>query len=152
MNLQIICHRLYKDRNTKHECLKFLLFFYVSFGWNPHQFIIFLSVILYRKSTYFYGSYAGTCIPLHLQERFPIGWEYSGVSYIICTNLKWTFQLTFGYLLFEPFSFSCHIYGGEFVTFISYCVFISCVIYFDLAYTKTDAPRSIRLWICREVS
>lgn len=45
-------------------------------------FFLFHSVILYRKSTHFYGSYAGTCIPLHLQERFPIGWEYSATIFM----------------------------------------------------------------------
>ena len=62
------------------------------------NFIIFsLLVILYRKSTYFYGSYAGTCIPLHLQERFPIGWEYSAAIFI-CVNLSLLLVIAFLYL------------------------------------------------------
>lgn len=55
------------------------ILFVRQFWVNIFQFLSsYFLVILYRKSTYFYGSYAGTCIPLHLQERFPIGWEYSG--------------------------------------------------------------------------
>lgn len=43
------------------------------------------------------------------------------------------------------FHFSCHIYGGKFVAFISYCIFIFCIVYFDLAHTKANATWSIRL-------
>lgn len=58
---------------------------------------LFLSVILYRKSTYFYGSYAGTCIPLHLQERFPIGWEYSAAIFM-GVNLSLLLVIAYLYL------------------------------------------------------
>lgn len=43
---------------------------------------IFYLAILWRKSTHFYGIYSGTCFPLHLQEPFPIGWEYSAAIFM----------------------------------------------------------------------
>ncbi|CAD7093377.1 unnamed protein product [Hermetia illucens] len=39
-------------------------------------------VILWRSSTRFYGAYSGTCFPLHIQERYPVGWEYSAFLFL----------------------------------------------------------------------
>lgn len=33
--------------------------------------------IYYRTSSKFYGVYSGTCFPLHLDELYPVGWQYS---------------------------------------------------------------------------
>lgn len=33
--------------------------------------------IYYRSSSKFYGMYSGTCFPLHLDELYPVGWQYS---------------------------------------------------------------------------
>lgn len=33
--------------------------------------------IYYRSSSKFYGIYSGTCFPLHLDELYPVGWQYS---------------------------------------------------------------------------
>lgn len=45
-------------------------------------FLFIKTVINWRDSTYFYGMYSGTCFPLHLQERFPLGWEYSAFIFM----------------------------------------------------------------------
>lgn len=39
-------------------------------------------VIHWRTSTRFYGTYSGTCFPLHLLERFQVGWEYSAIVFM----------------------------------------------------------------------
>lgn len=39
-------------------------------------------VIFWRSSTMFYGTYSGTCYPLHIQERYPLGWEYSAFMFL----------------------------------------------------------------------
>lgn len=36
-----------------------------------------IPVIFWRTSTKFYGTYSGTCFPLHMEERYPLGWQYS---------------------------------------------------------------------------
>lgn len=44
--------------------------------------IAIVPVILWRSSTSFYGIYSGTCFPLHLQEKYPLGWQYSAFIFI----------------------------------------------------------------------
>lgn len=39
-------------------------------------------VILWNSSTKFYGIYSGTCFPLHIQEPFPPGWQYSAFMFL----------------------------------------------------------------------
>lgn len=33
--------------------------------------------IYYHSTSKFYGIYSGTCFPLHIEELFPLGWQYS---------------------------------------------------------------------------
>lgn len=44
--------------------------------------LVFDSVIYWRDSTHYYATYSGTCFPLHLRHRFPLGWEYSAVVFM----------------------------------------------------------------------
>ncbi|XP_065371042.1 relaxin receptor 2 [Calliphora vicina] len=39
-------------------------------------------VILWHSSTKFYGTYSGTCFPLHIQEPYPLGWQYSAFMFL----------------------------------------------------------------------
>lgn len=39
-------------------------------------------VIVWRKSTRFYGTYSGTCFPLLIQEAYPLGWQYSAFVFL----------------------------------------------------------------------
>lgn len=39
-------------------------------------------MIHWRSTTLFYGTYSGTCFPLHLQEGYPIGWQYSAFVFL----------------------------------------------------------------------
>ncbi|XP_037942709.1 relaxin receptor 2-like [Teleopsis dalmanni] len=39
-------------------------------------------VVLWRSSTKFYGTYSGTCFPLHIQEPYPLGWQYSAFMFL----------------------------------------------------------------------
>ncbi|KAI8046332.1 hypothetical protein M5D96_002534 [Drosophila gunungcola] len=40
-------------------------------------------VLLWRTSTLpYYGSYSGTCFPLHIHEAFPMGWLYSAFVFL----------------------------------------------------------------------
>ncbi|XP_017052302.1 relaxin receptor 2 [Drosophila ficusphila] len=40
-------------------------------------------VLLWRTSTLpYYGSYSGTCFPLHIHEPFPLGWLYSAFVFL----------------------------------------------------------------------
>lgn len=87
---------VYRWRSQPEQYIYILL--HTSFGFIV-LFRLF-SVILYRKSTYFYGSYAGTCIPLHLQERFPIGWEYSAAIFM---GVNMSLLLIIAYLYFALF-------------------------------------------------
>ena len=43
---------------------------------------MFTVVIHWRSTTRYYGTYAGTCFPLHLQEGYPIGWQYSAFVFL----------------------------------------------------------------------
>lgn len=42
----------------------------------------FLTVIHLRNSSKFYGIYSGTCFPLFIQERYPLGWQYSAFIFL----------------------------------------------------------------------
>lgn len=44
--------------------------------------IAIIPVYLWRSSTMFYGFYSGTCFPLHLNEKYSIGWQYSAIIFI----------------------------------------------------------------------
>lgn len=46
-----------------------------SIGTSSYPF--FLLAILWRSSTRYYGTNTGVCFPLHLQEPFTLGWQYS---------------------------------------------------------------------------
>lgn len=37
---------------------------------------------MWRKTTRFYGINSGMCFPLHLQEGFPLGWQYSAFVFL----------------------------------------------------------------------
>ncbi|XP_054086519.1 relaxin receptor 2 [Zeugodacus cucurbitae] len=39
-------------------------------------------VALWHSSTKFYGTYSGTCFPLHIQEPYPLGWQYSAFIFL----------------------------------------------------------------------
>ena len=39
-------------------------------------------VVLWQSSTKFYGTYSGTCFPLHIQEAYPLGWQYSAFMFL----------------------------------------------------------------------
>ncbi|XP_067619995.1 relaxin receptor 2 [Eurosta solidaginis] len=39
-------------------------------------------VALWHTSTKFYGTYSGTCFPLHIQEAYPLGWQYSAFIFL----------------------------------------------------------------------
>ncbi|XP_046803911.1 relaxin receptor 2 [Lucilia cuprina] len=39
-------------------------------------------VILWHSSSKFYGAYSGTCFPLHIQEPYPLGWQYSAFMFL----------------------------------------------------------------------
>lgn len=41
-----------------------------------------LLVIQWRKTTRYYGTHSGMCFPLHLQEGFPLGWQYSAFVFL----------------------------------------------------------------------
>lgn len=51
------------------------------------MFFFFSPAIYWRKSTHYYGTYSGICFPLHLQERFPIGWEYSAAIFMVVNSI-----------------------------------------------------------------
>ncbi|XP_055912974.1 relaxin receptor 1-like [Eupeodes corollae] len=38
--------------------------------------------VFWRSSTMFYGTYSGTCFPLHIQEPYPLGWQYSAFIFL----------------------------------------------------------------------
>lgn len=50
--------------------------------WTVGGTIAIIPVIHWRSSTRFYGTYSGTCFPLHVQERFPLGWQYSAFVFL----------------------------------------------------------------------
>ncbi|GAB0096728.1 Relaxin receptor [Sergentomyia squamirostris] len=50
--------------------------------WTMGGTIAIIPVIHWRSSTRFYGLYSGTCFPLHVQERFPLGWQYSAFVFL----------------------------------------------------------------------
>ncbi|XP_059621813.1 relaxin receptor 1 [Phlebotomus argentipes] len=50
--------------------------------WTVGGTIAIIPVIHWRSSTRFYGMHSGTCFPLHVQERFPLGWEYSAFVFL----------------------------------------------------------------------
>ncbi|KAL9872967.1 leucine-rich repeat-containing G protein-coupled receptor 3 isoform 4-T4 [Glossina fuscipes fuscipes] len=39
-------------------------------------------VILWQSSTKYYGTYSGICFPLHIQEPYPLGWQYSAFLFL----------------------------------------------------------------------
>lgn len=45
--------------------------------WLLGTMISVVPAIYYRSSSKFYGVYSGTCFPLHLEDLYPVGWEYS---------------------------------------------------------------------------
>lgn len=50
----------------------------ITWIWIAGITIALIPVIFWRKSsTKFYGTYSGTCFPLHLEEKYPLGWQYS---------------------------------------------------------------------------
>ncbi|TMW49490.1 hypothetical protein DOY81_005444 [Sarcophaga bullata] len=38
--------------------------------------------VLWQSSTKFYGTYSGTCFPLHIQEAYALGWQYSAFMFL----------------------------------------------------------------------
>lgn len=124
------------------------MFFQFSLGWNRLSLSSFSSsVILYRKSTYFYGSYAGTCIPLHLQERFPIGWEYSGRS-----NTEWKFKINIwidirqtwsGHYLPALFFLSAAIFMGVNLSLLLVIAYLYFALFISIWRTQKLTPLGV---------
>uniref|UniRef100_A0A1B0GFD1 G-protein coupled receptors family 1 profile domain-containing protein n=1 Tax=Glossina morsitans morsitans TaxID=37546 RepID=A0A1B0GFD1_GLOMM len=57
-------------------------------------------VILWQSSTKYYGTYSGICFPLHIQEPYPLGWQYSAFLFLgINLSLLLTITLLYTALL-----------------------------------------------------
>lgn len=66
-------HRL----NTKNVMMSLYIIWLVGVS------IAIFPVILFRSSTKFYGIHnGGTCFPLFIQEKYPLGWEYSAFVFL----------------------------------------------------------------------
>uniref|UniRef100_A0A1A9X1V3 G-protein coupled receptors family 1 profile domain-containing protein n=1 Tax=Glossina brevipalpis TaxID=37001 RepID=A0A1A9X1V3_9MUSC len=53
-------------------------------------------VVLWQSSTKYYGTYSGVCFPLHIQEPYPLGWQYSAFLFL-GVNLTLLLMITFLY-------------------------------------------------------
>ncbi|XP_055849646.1 relaxin receptor 1 isoform X2 [Episyrphus balteatus] len=65
-------HRL----NPKNIFISLLLIWLIGAG------VAIAPAVFWRSSTMFYGTYSGTCFPLHMQEPYPLGWQYSAFIFL----------------------------------------------------------------------
>ncbi|XP_073832031.1 leucine-rich repeat-containing G protein-coupled receptor 3 [Musca autumnalis] len=68
-------------RGHHHISVKNIFFALLSI-WVMGVGIAVAPVILWHSSTKFYGTYSGTCFPLHIQEPYPLGWQYSAFMFL----------------------------------------------------------------------
>ncbi|XP_058979301.1 relaxin receptor 2 [Musca domestica] len=68
-------------RGHHHISVKNIFFALLSI-WVMGVGIAVAPVILWQSSTKFYGTYSGTCFPLHIQEPYPLGWQYSAFMFL----------------------------------------------------------------------
>lgn len=68
-------------RGHHHISVKNIFFALLSI-WIVGVGIAVAPVILWHSSTKFYGTYSGTCFPLHIQEPYPLGWQYSAFMFL----------------------------------------------------------------------
>ncbi|XP_077287759.1 leucine-rich repeat-containing G protein-coupled receptor 3 [Arctopsyche grandis] len=50
--------------------------------WSIGITISILPIIQWRNTNMFYGTYSGMCFPLHLINKFPVGWQYSAFVFL----------------------------------------------------------------------
>ncbi|XP_061389196.1 relaxin receptor 2 [Musca vetustissima] len=68
-------------RGHHHISVKNIFFALLSI-WVMGVGIAVAPLILWHSSTKFYGTYSGTCFPLHIQEPYPLGWQYSAFMFL----------------------------------------------------------------------
>lgn len=47
--------------------------------WLLGLLVAIVPAVQWRTSTHYYGTYTGVCFPLHLQEAYAVGWQYSAL-------------------------------------------------------------------------